>query len=430
MIFFNFKIHLRVTRSTVSYAWAKGLDQPDVSIPSVFIALSAGRLLRTILSSQPGRGGGGGGGGGGDGGELVVTILPTRGLAQDWPSLLASAFIASVAVMVVLSTLFFLRHRNSPFGIIAGGTGAAAAAAAAAGGSRRSAGHPRLLTSSEVARIPVTYFSSETSHADEDGTHETCAVCLEDYEDGEELRGLVCGHQFHQPCVDPWLMTKRANCPVCKHVIRPPPSDTHSQEEEEEEEEEEERQSERRVRRRRRRRLQRLTEGEGQGDGASAEETLGAIDDAAGAHDDENEDDEDDEDEEVGEEQTATTSLITRAVSSSSSSSSSASSSADVRDDPDSITAPLLARDSQSGGGREDEVRVDVDAEVREEEEEEEEREQTGREGGRGRGTGTGTGTGTGGGDHLRSWFSRHFSSRRQDEGEEGAAGARGSTNV
>ena len=223
-VFFNFKIYLRVTRSTVSYAWAKGLDQPDVSIPSVFIALSAGRLLRTILSSQPGRGGGGGGGGGGDGGELVVTILPTRGLAQDWPSLLASAFIASVAVMVVLSTLFFLRHRNSPFGIIAGGTGAAAAAAAAAGGSRRSAGHPRLLTSSEVARIPVTYFSSETSHADEDGTHETCAVCLEDYEDGEELRGLVCGHQFHQPCVDPWLMTKRANCPVCKHVIRPPPS--------------------------------------------------------------------------------------------------------------------------------------------------------------------------------------------------------------
>ena len=48
----------------------------------------------------------------------------------------------------------------------------------------------------------------------EDGTHSTCAVCLEDYVDGEELRALVCGHQFHSACIDLWVTTKRACCPV------------------------------------------------------------------------------------------------------------------------------------------------------------------------------------------------------------------------
>lgn len=65
-----------------------------------------------------------------------------------------------------------------------------------------------------VAHIPVTRFSGDVSHDEEDGTHASCAVCLEDYQDGEELRVLVCRHQFHRTCIDPWLMTKRSCCPV------------------------------------------------------------------------------------------------------------------------------------------------------------------------------------------------------------------------
>ena len=45
-------------------------------------------------------------------------------------------------------------------------------------------------------------------------TDETCCLCLEDYEEGERLRELVCKHRYHVECVDEWLSAKR-RCPVC-----------------------------------------------------------------------------------------------------------------------------------------------------------------------------------------------------------------------
>ncbi|KAF9622775.1 hypothetical protein IFM89_034010, partial [Coptis chinensis] len=48
-------------------------------------------------------------------------------------------------------------------------------------------------------------------------TGETCAICLEDYKDGETLRILPCHHEFHTSCVDSWLTKWGTFCPVCKH---------------------------------------------------------------------------------------------------------------------------------------------------------------------------------------------------------------------
>ncbi|KAF2452698.1 hypothetical protein BDY21DRAFT_375391 [Lineolata rhizophorae] len=45
---------------------------------------------------------------------------------------------------------------------------------------------------------------------------DTCAICLETIEDDEDVRGLTCGHAFHASCVDPWLTSRRACCPLCK----------------------------------------------------------------------------------------------------------------------------------------------------------------------------------------------------------------------
>ncbi|KAF9585848.1 hypothetical protein BGW38_000446 [Lunasporangiospora selenospora] len=47
---------------------------------------------------------------------------------------------------------------------------------------------------------------------------EECAICLCDFEDGDELRHLYCDHLFHRNCVDRWL-TKNPVCPKCKKAI-------------------------------------------------------------------------------------------------------------------------------------------------------------------------------------------------------------------
>ncbi|XP_069792261.1 E3 ubiquitin-protein ligase znrf3 [Narcine bancroftii] len=52
---------------------------------------------------------------------------------------------------------------------------------------------------------------SSTSTAD-------CAICLEKYVDGEELRVIPCTHRFHKKCVDPWLL-QHHTCPHCRHNI-------------------------------------------------------------------------------------------------------------------------------------------------------------------------------------------------------------------
>ncbi|EPQ20649.1 Zinc/RING finger protein 3 [Myotis brandtii] len=45
-----------------------------------------------------------------------------------------------------------------------------------------------------------------------------CAICLEKYIDGEELRVIPCTHRFHRKCVDPWLL-QHHTCPHCRHNI-------------------------------------------------------------------------------------------------------------------------------------------------------------------------------------------------------------------
>ncbi|XP_042298450.1 E3 ubiquitin-protein ligase RNF43 isoform X2 [Sceloporus undulatus] len=45
-----------------------------------------------------------------------------------------------------------------------------------------------------------------------------CAICLEEFSEGQELRIITCFHEFHRCCVDPWLQ-EHQTCPLCMFNI-------------------------------------------------------------------------------------------------------------------------------------------------------------------------------------------------------------------
>ncbi|CAI8588319.1 unnamed protein product [Vicia faba] len=78
-----------------------------------------------------------------------------------------------------------------------------------------------------VHRIPThKYHKRDKVDAVSDDEGDTCAVCLGDFEEGEELRTMPeCLHSFHVPCIDTWLHS-HSSCPICRAgagAAPPPP---------------------------------------------------------------------------------------------------------------------------------------------------------------------------------------------------------------
>lgn len=62
---------------------------------------------------------------------------------------------------------------------------------------------------------------------------DACAICIDTIENDDDVRGLQCGHAFHASCVDPWLTSRRACCPLCKadyYVPKPRPEGADAEE--------------------------------------------------------------------------------------------------------------------------------------------------------------------------------------------------------
>lgn len=59
--------------------------------------------------------------------------------------------------------------------------------------------------------LPVVKFSEIIDPPD------SCAVCLYEFDDGDEIRVLSnCRHVFHKCCIDRWMDHDRKTCPLCR----------------------------------------------------------------------------------------------------------------------------------------------------------------------------------------------------------------------
>lgn len=71
------------------------------------------------------------------------------------------------------------------------------------------------LTPSEIGALP--HFEATEAEV---GEASECSICLGDIRVGDSVRQLrTCGHTFHRPCLDLWLL-RRADCPLCKRDVR------------------------------------------------------------------------------------------------------------------------------------------------------------------------------------------------------------------
>jgi len=72
----------------------------------------------------------------------------------------------------------------------------------------------RRATPEMLRRLPLFKWSAQLGNS-----NQSCVICQEAYEAGEEVRKLPCAHVFHRECIDRWLTTGgpiSLQCPICK----------------------------------------------------------------------------------------------------------------------------------------------------------------------------------------------------------------------
>ncbi|KAF8784001.1 hypothetical protein HU200_000042 [Digitaria exilis] len=53
---------------------------------------------------------------------------------------------------------------------------------------------------------------------DDGGAEVRCAICIGDFEVGDDLSVMPCSHVFHEGCIAKWLARSRL-CPCCRHAL-------------------------------------------------------------------------------------------------------------------------------------------------------------------------------------------------------------------
>ncbi|KAB5559015.1 hypothetical protein PHYPO_G00023980 [Pangasianodon hypophthalmus] len=153
----------------------------QINIPSVFVGEKASKSLMEEYSYE--RGG-------------YIILMPDFSLPLEYYLI---PFLIIVGICLILIVVFMItkfvqdRHR-----------------------ARRS-----RLRKDQLKKLPVHKYKKGD-------VYDVCAICLDEYEEGEKLRVLPCSHAYHCKCVDPWLTKTKRTCPVCKQKVVPAGSESDS----------------------------------------------------------------------------------------------------------------------------------------------------------------------------------------------------------
>ncbi|XP_051148791.1 E3 ubiquitin-protein ligase RHA1B-like [Andrographis paniculata] len=88
--------------------------------------------------------------------------------------------------------------------------------------------HHRISPVTLIGRSPVGFSDELRVTRFEDSDDPTdCTVCLCRIGGGDEIRELRCGHLFHRACLDRWIGSGHATCPLCRNRLMAAAAELH-----------------------------------------------------------------------------------------------------------------------------------------------------------------------------------------------------------